>query len=434
MKQIPEISPTFCVYPWMETILDVHGVFAPCCAGEAIKNKKGRVYNLVEDRLEDFWNSWGLREIRRKMLEGEKVPECKWCYYQESIGQTSYRKDHNKEWLESKYAEDILDRVEKSKTNGYRVKEPPLHLDIRPTNLCNLKCRMCSPASSSKIEQEQKEMLQQGGDTSFVDVDYFKVVEKYSNWHKNKKIWDTVYKWGPGLKKIDFLGGEPVLIKENWKLINYLKEKGWSKNIKLLFSINCTQKPDKIIDTFESFGFVHVMFSVDGYREVNDYIRFPSKWKEIENNVTQVLKHKRENAFFSCSIVVQVYNILDLPSLLQWIDKLDTYLAPFHSHLMMCRERDFLNIDILPENVRKTALLKIKDYEKSYNKNRGTPFLKQIDSIKNVLNSEENPDIEKHLKNFYKYTKILDRHRGNSFERTFPELDTLLNEDGRWKA
>ena len=433
MKSIPEISPTFCVYPWMETILDTYGIFTVCCAGKSIKDKKGREYNLEEDRLEDYWNSWGLREIRRKILEGEKVPECKWCYYQESIGQTSYRKDHNKEWLESKYAKDILDRVEKSRTNGYRVEKPPLHLDIRPTNLCNLKCRMCTPASSSKIEQEQKERLKQGGDTSFIDFDYFKTIGKFFNWHKNKEIWNTIYKWGPGLKKIDFLGGEPALIKEIWDLTRHLKKEGWSKNIKLLFSTNGTQKPDKMIDTFKSFGFVHIMFSVDGYGEANDYIRFPSKWKEIESNITQVLKHKRENTLFSCSIVVQVYNILNLPRLLRWIDKLQNYSNRFIPHLMMCMEHDFLNINILPVNVRKKALLKIDNYETSY-KNHDIPFFKQIDSIRNVLKREEQPGIEKHLKNFYKYTKLLDQHRGNSFERTFPELNALLNEDGRWNT
>ena len=161
LKKISEISPTFCVYPWMEAALMSHSKLQLCCLGNwrVVKDEKGRGYNLIEDRLEDYWNSYGLRQARRKMLAGEKLEECYWCNHDEEQGRVSHRQQHTKEWLESEYGKNILERVEKSKTNGYRVEEPPLYLDIRSGNLCNLKCRMCGPASSSKIEEEQKKIM-----------------------------------------------------------------------------------------------------------------------------------------------------------------------------------------------------------------------------------------------------------------------------------
>ena len=416
----------------METILDTDSFFSPCCAATPIKDENGRYYNLIEDKLEDYWNSYGLRQVRKKMLAGEKVEACQWCYYQESIGEVSFRKDHNKEWLESKYGKDILDRVEKSRTNGYRVEKHPLHLDIRPGNLCNLKCRMCGPSSSSKIEQEQRQMLKNNMDTSFLDTDYLKRDTKFVNWRKNKEIWKTIYKWAPGLRKLDFLGGEPTLIKENWDLIDYLKEKGYSKHIKLYFSINCTQTPNKLIETFETFQFVQIMFSVDGYKKVNEYIRYPSEWKEIEKNIVKILKNQTKNTFFTCAIVVQVYNILDLTRLLKWVDNLHIHYGNVVPHLMICMNH-VLHIDILPENVKKTALLKIEEYESSY-KGEHTYLLKQLNTVKNILKSEEKTSIEEDLKRFYKYTDLLDKHRDNNFKETFPELNALLDEDGRWKT
>ena len=402
----------------------------------------------MEDGLEGYWNSWGLREVRRKMLTGRKVSECEWCYYDESIGKISKRQGSNIDWLKKnrygRYTRDILDRVEKSKTNGYRVEKSPLRLDIRSKNTCNLKCRMCVPRSSSKIEQEQREMLK-GGGTSFIDIDYLKMDKKFFNWHKNsKQIWNTVYKWSPGIKSLYFTGGEPTLIKEIWDFIDYLKEKDLAKNINLDFNTNCTQNPDRLIETFDIFRSIEIMFSIDGFKEVNDYIRFPSKWTEIESNIIKMMNSKKDNTYLYFAFAIQVYNILDLPQLLQWISRLpDEYGDDILRPIMLFRP-DFLNIDILPKNVKKTALLKLEqisfsnkngkwNFSKSSNRRKGY-FLHAINSIKNSLKNEEKPGIEKHLKNFYKYTKLLDRHRGNSFEQTFPELNALLNEDGRWRV
>ena len=115
------------------------------------------------------------------------------------------------------------------------VEEPPLYLDIRLRNLCNLKCRMCYLASNSKVEQEQKELILKN------EMD-----KRFFNWGRNKEIrnreiWKTIYKWIPGIRRLYFSGGEPTLIKENWNLINYLKEKDYSKNIFLECNTNCTQ-------------------------------------------------------------------------------------------------------------------------------------------------------------------------------------------------
>ena len=156
----------------------------------------------------------------------------------------SKRMDFNKLWIEHncyRNRMDILNRIKKSRTNGYRVEKPPVRLDIRPTNLCNLKCRMCDPYNSSKIEKEQEQMLKKGI-TSFMHKDYFKRDKRFLNWHKNKEIWNTIYKWSPGIKDLYFTGGEPILIKEVWNFIDYLKEKELAKNIRIEFNTNCTQK------------------------------------------------------------------------------------------------------------------------------------------------------------------------------------------------
>lgn len=436
LKKIPEISPTFCVYPWMEFLLGPTKHARACCVFEtSIKDENQQPYSFDKTSLSSYWNGYGLKQIRKAMLEGKKVKGCSHCYYQESIGENSYRKSCNKEWFSSEQGEEILNRVKKSQTNDYFVEEQPLYLDIRPGNLCNLKCRMCNPGSSSKIYQEQKKMLstKSATATALLDDNYFNADEKqFHNWYKDKKIWETVYKWAPKVKRIYFTGGEPTLIKENWALIDYLKREGHSKNIELVFNINCTQIPEKLLDTFHSFAKCTMTFSIDGLHQVQEYIRSPSKWNEVQSNILKVLEHKTEKAEFFFSPVVQVYNILHLIDLCKWIENLNSSHKNLGTSFLLCTTPRFLDIDILPNSIKKEALSRIQNYLKSYKKN---DFLVQtLKSVENVLKKDETPSINKDLKNFFAYTKLLDNQRSEHFESVFPELNRMLDEDGRWKS
>ena len=435
MKKVPEISPTFCVYPWMEFIIGPNAEIKLCCiSGESVKNQSGGAYSLEKMSPDEYWNSYGLRKIRQKMLSGEKLKDCGYCYYQESIGMPSYRQSFNTEWLvKSKYGRDILACVEKSRKNNGRVEKPPLYLDIRHDNLCNLKCRMCNPSQSSKIYQEQKGLLKTHPEISpMIETNHFQKDEKrFHNWHKDEKIWSDVYKWLPQVKKLYFTGGEPSLIQKNWELIKSAETKGYAKNIHLAFNINCTHVPDKLLNTFKAFGSVNITFSVDGFKEVNEYIRYPSKWETVEGNVVKILKHKKPNCQMYFSPAVQVYNILDFPRLLRWIDGLVSKYGDINNAMILCTWPKYFDISILPANIKSQAFTGIENYEKSY-KGNDKNLLKCLSSIKHVLKSAETPGMEQNLRQFHKYTTLLDQKRNNSFKNTFPTLNRLLNEDGRW--
>ena len=430
----PPLSPSFCVLPWIQIILGPDDPIKLCCIAKTpLKNAKGKVYALSKTRLEDYWNSYGLRQIRKKMLSGEKVKSCENCYYQESLGRTSHRQAFNKKWLQ-KDRKEILKRIAESNTNGFRVEGQPLYLDIRPGNHCNLKCRMCHPENSSKIYQEQKELLKENFSeiSPLIDTSYFKRNGgRLYNWHKNKKIWKTLFTWGPGIKQLYFTGGEPTLIKENWWFINYLIEKGYSKNIDLSFSINCTNIPQKLLDTFKAFSEVTVMLSVDGYEKAQEYIRYPSKWIEVKDNIEKLLKNRTFNTIFCFSPVVQIYNIFNLPFLLSWIDDLQIKYGAIKTQLIICRN-GFLDIAILPKSIKQEALFRVERYESFYS-GKDVFLLECLNQLKNILKMEEKEGIEEPLKSFYKYTTILDQKRNNNFKKTFPELNAFLNKDGRWK-
>ena len=372
------------------------------------------------------------------MLAGEPIkPHCDWCYIDEAKGLTSMRQNHSKDWLESKYGKEIMERIKTSRSNAYRVNKQPLYLDLNFSSLCNLQCRMCDARQSSKIKQDQKKLipgLQRINNYKLwhflKPVNYFHPVSKHIEWDKKNTLWKTLYKWAPGVKKLYLTGGEPLLVKENWTLIDYLKEKGYSKDIHLAFNTNCTVALDKIIDTFKHFRFVEVRFSIDGYKETQEYIRYPSKWKNVERNTIKILKNKTKNTSLYFVPVVQIYNILDMPRFFKWIDRLlaEYKISPVSANILIYPE--CLNIDILPDTIKRIALKQISNCTL---KNISC-FSASLDQIIKALKAKNKRKTPWALRQFFAYTKVLDQHRGNSFEQTFPELNTLLNEDGRWKV
>ena len=201
-------SSTFCVYPWMEFMIGPTRHTRLCClANGSLESLKGEKYSLDKMTPDEIWNSDGMRIIRKKMLSGEQVSACKHCYYQESIGQASYRQIFNESWCASNMGSSIKKRVEKSRKNNFIVDEPPLYLDIRPGNLCNLKCRMCDAGNSSLLYKEQKELLSEKKQklSSLIDTSFFQEEPDY-NWHHQESIWKIVNEWIPGVRKLYFYG------------------------------------------------------------------------------------------------------------------------------------------------------------------------------------------------------------------------------------
>src|SRR6185295_13957665 len=101
-----------------------------------------------ENGIETAWNSGYMKTLRLDMLEGRRPKPCERCYLYEDLGMRSHRQSQN-----AQHAEEIAQYVDSTDADG----AAPLALrsiDLRIGNLCNLRCRMCSPQSSKALIQE----------------------------------------------------------------------------------------------------------------------------------------------------------------------------------------------------------------------------------------------------------------------------------------
>ena len=70
-----------------------------------------------------------------------------------------------------------------------------------------------------------------------------------------------------------------------------LIDKGVSKNVTLEYDTNtCKCTLQRAIEQWSNFKTLMLRVSIDDYGEQNDYIRFPSKWYKLDENIQRIPK------------------------------------------------------------------------------------------------------------------------------------------------
>ena len=116
--------------------------------------KDGKPLLPTEHSLAEIWNSDEMRDIRREMVEGRKLAGCEECYQNEASGGSSMRIRDNETWdlgwlNEDHVSIDELKRI--AAANDFRLPFSPVSIEVDTGSLCNLMCRMCHGAVSSRI-------------------------------------------------------------------------------------------------------------------------------------------------------------------------------------------------------------------------------------------------------------------------------------------
>jgi organic radical activating enzyme len=410
-----------------------------CCISfkTHIVDDNGHSISLSKDSFTSAWNTKYLKNIRKKMVSGEPVLGCETCYNQENFGKKSYRQTHNEEWLKRLGKLEFTSRVENSIKSDFHVEKFPVYLDLRLGNLCNLKCRMCNPHNSIMIEKEWREIDQN------TNNEYSRFWQKQNlengsidKWYESENFWNDIEKHIPYLKKVYMTGGEPTLIEANYKFLDKCKELGYAHQIELFFNLNFTTMKDRFIEQLKYFKWTSINASLDGFNADNEYIRGNSNWQVTSNNIEKLIMNSDGNVGLGFSPVIQIYNILSITDLLDYVESL---MLKYNKNMLVdflyCFHPDFLDFAILPKSIKMEAKKRIVDWtlkSKTLSRNsENSHFLKN--SINSLLTRlDQTLDEKNHEKviDFIYYTKTLDEKRNQSFSKSFPKLNEMLNEAG----
>jgi pyruvate-formate lyase-activating enzyme len=391
-----------------------------CCVSKADSG-----FNLNQHTLEDYWNSDYMKTTRQKMLAGEKVTACMRCYEEEKNGYRSHRVVENEVWERKLGETRINDLVLSTQPNG-QLDKGLLSIDLRLGNTCNLQCIMCQPRESSrwlvnakKLGQtlNDRDLINEWNHKSRIQVDRFE-------WYKNTEFWKSLENFVPDLREIIMGGGEPLLIAEQAEFMKKCSESGEAKHIQMRYHTNGTIIPDGLIAHWENFESVEMFVSLDGYGDVASYVRYPTKWNEVEKNLHR-FDTMSDTIRLKFLYSVHALNIYHIPDFLRWVKaenfkKKNGVGIQFFVHPGLVHWPLYLNVKALPKQLKGIVAKRLIEVKEEFPDDEFDKY----ESLITFMNSEQWDHMTPKLVD---YINGLDSVRRTNFKQTFPALVQYFN-------
>ena len=372
-------NKSFCILPFIHIHVSEKNNIKLCCLAE--DNMKLATY--AEDF--DFANDPDYQDVRAKLLAGERIPHCTKCYELEDGGVESTRIRDTAEWIDKLN----LTRIED-------LQSELIYYDIRNDNLCNLSCRMCNPQFSSQIVKEYKTLGWGDWPAEPRSFGFNSVVDM-----------NTV-------QKIYVAGGEPSLMPEFRTFLKRAVDAGRT-DIDIRISTNTTNLNREYRDLLSQFSNLNIVCSIDGYDQVNRYIRWPADWPTIVENI-KGLQAITPNVSFN--VTVSIWNIARLSELIDFFDSTFDRPLILLNQVTWPPEQKF---ETFPNKAVALADLERVKLSKSYQTDQWAGLKSKIDYFISVL---ENSTVDlDNLKKFFEYNDALDQVRGVKLVDYIPELE-----------
>lgn len=417
------MKDSFCVTPWIQLATSAEGCVRVCCFGvpqhNYLRDENGVKIKLsnVED-FEQVWNSHSLKRLRAEMISGQTPAVCSHCQLDEKSGMQSLRNYRNKKFKH--LVPDILSNLDSTGAAPRKL----AFLDLRFGNVCNLGCRMCYPASTRYLIREWKDLFP--AEMTAETEARLKAVD----WYEEPKAWDHILDNLENVERIYLTGGEPMLAKTQYRLLEKCIESGRASKITLEYNSNMTILDPVLLEYWKHFQQVILFCSIDGIGSLNEYIRYPSKWAQIDKNLRTLddLAHQNQNMSMKLSVTVQAYNVLRLVEVFRYLEQSRFRYIELYPHINVLNQPSYLNVAVLPEHLKDQARAALEAYMKDLPAtDLAQEFKSQLQGfIRRLLKDGEG---RIHASEFVRVTEFFDRRRGQKLADVVPELATAFGMD-----
>ena len=308
-QELDKISPTFCAAKWKQVTMHLESGLTHSC-----HHPTAHIVPLdeLEVNVSALHNTKYKKSMRKDMLEGKIIPECDYC---------------NR--VEKNETNNFSDRIYKSREKWARkyipeIIEQPWDYDVFPSyfevsfsSVCNCSCVYCSPTFSTGWVKEIEEF---GPYRTSISSRGFDDSPKPRFTGETNPYIKAFWKWWPELyERLEFFritGGEPLLSKDTFKILDYIIEKP-RKELHIDINSNFTVN-QKIFDRFiekykqisDSGVSVGVYTSCESKGEKAEYIRPGLKYDQWLRNCRKYLSEVPNGQLF----FMATYNIFSITS------------------------------------------------------------------------------------------------------------------------
>lgn len=393
------MSDFFCPLPWNTVYISSIGMQTICCRTESIKLKN--TYDFNHDQI---------RHVRLDILNN-KIPEaCSYCKLVEDDHGISSLRQHsinNNPNIDRSFVSNITD-------NNGNVSTTPTQYNLVFGNICNLKCMMCMPWCSSRWIEDW-DTITNKQDRVLYDPMYMR--DKLNlNWYKDETYFNKIVEainTGDERKGIFCSGGE-VLINPWFK--TFLEKISNKNNIYLEILSNGTVMTEPMEKLLRTIPNLIMNYSIDAIGIRNDYIRFGSRFEDIEKNT-----NKMKDILGQIFITVSSVNILNIDEIIQWCED-----RGYRTHFeIVYGPLRYLCPLTLPDKFRLYAIEKLSKYLDGVN----LKYTKKED-VENLISMLRNKvSVETiSIRDFLDLIQKFDRTRKTKFIKAFPDWKKALHE------
>jgi len=297
------MSNFYCAAPWRGLHINPRGDVKTCCAGDP--NMLG---NLNTSSIEEILNGNTLKEIRASLAQGQPHSYCDNCVKAERFGADSERAWHNNVNPNFDYA-----------VAGTQYHWPTI-VDVRWNTTCNLSCNYCGPSCSSKWAAIKSLPFRSGTRPYYEQVCDF--IEKH---------YDHVH-------EVALVGGEPLLLPENERLLDVVPQ---DAIVTLITNLSVDLENNKIFKKLAQRQKVGWSMSFDNIDAQFEYVRHGADWTLLQKNLGLLKELKTTQGHWGgIHAVYNLYNATRITELRRFADDQDctvlwqnlfqpSYLDPF---------------------------------------------------------------------------------------------------------
>lgn len=448
MKQraniINEVSPSFCTAKWMqETLLLFNGMNHSChhppqhkIPLEEIKKNPSALHNTSFKKKQ-----------REMMLNGERPPECQYCWNIEDL-EGEHTSDRIYKSTDTKWSFDYLSEIIKT---GHDGDINPSYMEVAFDSTCNLKCAYCSPDISTTWMDEINKHGPYNTKHRHGNLDWIKETGRMPYHYKEENPYvEAFWKWWPelytNLVTFRITGGEPLLSQHTWKVLDLIEE---SPKPELDIAINSNlsiqdKLVDKIIDKINvlapKINSFDIYTSCEAYEKQAEYIRFGLNYKKLLKNMERILSSTPDKVKVHVMIT---FNALSVTSFVEFLEDIQNLRKKFnktnaHNRIPMMisylRWPSHMSVKILPKENKNIFEKKVLDYinVNSIDKSEeGTFYIYERDQIERLVEYMQhddlsNEDLDQDRQDFKNYFNEYDKRKKTSFINVFPELESMI--------
>lgn len=402
-------SNTFCMLPWMHMHAFPDGRAYPCC----LSDYWHPVGDLRKNTMEEVWNQDAYKTMRKNMLQDKPCKECSKCYEQEQHGAFSMRNDANRN-----YGHHIAE-VDNTLEDGTHPEFKIRYWDVRFSNLCNMKCRSCGPIFSSQWYNDHVKLYKRVPDVLGRDMARI----EYTTGDEDGML-AQMEEHIPYLEQVYFAGGEPLIMKEHYYLLEKLIEYG-KTDVRIQYNTNFSElrfKDKHVFDYWKHFKNVSVGASLDASGARAELMRKGTDWDQTVDNRERMMKEVPHVDFYVSSTIssMNVLHVLDFHK--EW-----TELGLVNAkdwNVNICQSPDWYRSDIFPHWFKEEFIKPAYEQHIEWLEPQDT-LKRATNGFRSMLNFIIGQDRSYEMEKFKQEIYILDRLRGEKFWDTFPEFEKL---------